>query len=253
MWGSGTLGWGRPGLGREGRSEKDGAGRARPLPGPPVPEGALECAPTGRGGARPQPPPRCSPKLSGAAGAGARPARGGLPRPGAPGAAPPGPGTAGGEGRGGCKPGAARPATWGSERRAVWGPRNRPGRPGRGAALAPGPGGRAVGSGRRGRGLPGPEMLRLWPLRGGQGPPRWRERPERELRSREVGPPRSLPLRIRICRRPLLPACLAPSLFSRWGGWSGPGAVMCCGEGRSRSPRLFAAGGAPWPVSSFDT
>lgn len=144
-----------------------------------------------------------------------------------------------------------RAATWGSERRAVWGPRSRPGRPGRGAALAPGPGGRAVGSGRRWGGLPGPEMLRLWPPRGGQGPSRWRERPERELRSREVGPP--LPLRIRICRRPLLPACLAPSLFSRWGGWSERGAVMCCGEGRSRSPRLFAAGGAPWPVSSFDT
>lgn len=54
-------------------------------------------------------------------------------------------------------------------------------------------------------------------------------------------------LRIRVCRRPLLPACFSPSLFSRWERLSEVGAGMCCGEVQSQSPLLFSARRVPLP------
>lgn len=121
------------------------------------------------------------------------------------------------------------------------GARTGPRRPGFAAALAPGPGGtaagRAVGSGRLEGRLPGPEMLRLWTRRRGEGPSRWRGPPAGE---REGGPLRSLPGSgsaddPRLLSLPLL----------QMGKVGGAGS---CGEVQSESP-LFTARGVPWPQS----
>lgn len=123
----------------------------------------------GRGGPRPQPAPRCSPKLRGAAGEGPGPLGEACPAPEPweqprPGRAPRWERAAGARSRG-PRPGSARPALrpWGGS-----------------AALSGGPG--AVPGGLAAEGVPlggrpaagraaGREMLRLRALRGGKGPP----------------------------------------------------------------------------------
>lgn len=191
----------REGSARWGGALREGGESARSPPGPPVPRDIRVCTDWARRSPAAAPTPLRPEVERGGRSAEARPAPEPSERPRMAGV----PGYRGGRGRwarGGARV-PLRPRPPGCIGRAAprcLGARTGPRRPGFAAALAPGPGGtaagRAVGSGRLEGRLPGPEMLRLWTRRRGEGPSRWRGPPAGE-RGRRAS---ALPPGIRIRR-----------------------------------------------------